>query len=76
MTSYSSDYKTRLLYLTLLPLMCILEISDNMLLVKSLKFPSTNFTINNYILFSTNSTLSSRTHVCVCVHVHIWDNFT
>ena len=41
--------------------MYIFEISDIMFLVKSLKFPSTNFNINNYISFSTSSTRSSGT---------------
>ena len=55
MNDYKSDYKTRLLYLNLLPLMYIFEIADIIFLVKSLKFPSESFNINNYVSFSAGS---------------------
>ena len=58
MNDYISDYKTRLLYLNLLPLMFIFEIND-ICLVKSLKFPSESFNINNYVSFSVGSATRS-----------------
>ena len=61
LNDYSSDYKTHLLHLRLLPLMYILKISDIMFLIKSLKFPSASFDIKHYISFSSSSTRSSGT---------------
>ena len=53
MNDYTSDYKSCLLYLNLLPLMYVFEITDIIFLVKSFKFPSASFNINNYVSFST-----------------------
>ena len=46
---YSSNYKIRLTSLSLLPLMYWFELHDIMLLVASLKNPSDNFNILDYI---------------------------
>ena len=59
LNDYSSDYRSSLLHLNLLPLMYIFECFDIMFLVKSLKFPSDSFYINNYVSFPTNTTKSS-----------------
>ena len=55
----TSDYKSRLLHLNLLPLMYVFEITDIIFLVKSFKFPSAPFNINNYVSFSTGTTTRS-----------------
>ena len=57
MNNYTSDYKSRLLHLNLLPLMYIFEITDIIFLAKS--FSSKSFNINNYGSFSTGTTTSS-----------------
>ena len=60
MNDYTSDYKSRLLHdLNLLPLMYVFEITDIIFLVKSFKFPSASFNINNYVSFSTGTTTRS-----------------
>ena len=59
MNNYKSDYKTRLLHLNLLSLMYIFESTDIIFLVKSLKFPSESFNINNYVSFSAGSATRS-----------------
>ena len=50
------DYRNRLIYLNLLPLMMELEIADNLLLVKSVKFPSDYFNIHEFVQFCSHST--------------------
>ena len=57
-TNYNSSYKSRLQQLHMLPLMYIYELNDIMFLVKSLKSPTDNFDIKNYITFASNSTRS------------------
>ena len=56
LNDYSSDYKTRLSKLNILPLMYILDISDIMFTIKSLKFPSEAFSITEYITFASGNT--------------------
>ena len=56
---FSSDYKTRLTKLNLLPLMYIFEISDIIFFVNSLKHPTPSFNINLYISFSHSTTRSN-----------------
>ena len=56
---YISDYKTRLTKLQLLPLMYILEISDIMFFINSIKNPTSSFNINSYVSFSNSGTRSS-----------------
>ena len=55
---YTSDYKTRLLQLSLLPLSMIYELNDICFFVKSIKQPSSSFNILNYVSFSCNNTRS------------------
>ena len=59
MNDYTLDYKSRLLHINLLPLMYVFEITDIIFLVKSFKFPSASFNINNYVSFSTGTTTRS-----------------
>ena len=56
---FSSDYKTQLTKLNLLPLMYIFEISDIIFFVNSLKHPTPSFNINLYISFSHSTTRSN-----------------
>lgn len=58
----SSDYKSRLKSLHLLPLMYHLELNDVMFLIKSLQHPSDHFNISHFITFSDNNTRSSSSH--------------
>ena len=55
---YTSDYKSRLKSLHLLPLMMLLELNDIMFLVNNLKNPSNSFDISNYVSFSSTATRS------------------
>ena len=66
LNDYSSDYKSRLLKLNLLPLTMLYEFYDISFFVKSLKQPSTTFNITDFVSFSHNST-SSGSHL---KHVH------
>ena len=56
---YSSDYKSRLIDLHLLPLMYYYELIDLMFFINSLKNPAVSFDISSYITFSDSSTRSS-----------------
>ena len=58
LNDYNSSYKSRLQQLHMLPLMYIYELNDIKFLVKSLKSPTDNFDIKNYITFASNSTRS------------------
>ncbi len=58
MTSYYSDYKTRLIKLDLLPLMYYMELNDIMFCMQSLKSSSDNFNILEFISFSSQTTRS------------------
>jgi len=51
LNDYTSDYKTRLLKLKLLPLMHILDINDIIFLINSRKFPSNSFNIIDFVTF-------------------------
>ena len=55
---YISCYKDRLLSLKLLPLMYIFELQDILFAIKSLKSPTNQFNINNYITFNSSTTSS------------------
>ena len=61
LSDYTSSYKSRLQQLNILPLMFVFELQDLMFLIKSLKSPTDNFNINNYITFASGTT-RSRTH--------------
>jgi len=51
LNDYTSDFKTHLLKLNLLPLMYTLDISDIVFLIKSIEFPSDTFNINDFVTF-------------------------
>ena len=55
---YTSDYKTRLIKLNLLPLMYIFELLDILFFIKSFKSPNSSFNISHYITFNNTSTRS------------------
>ena len=57
---YTSAYRERLIKLQLLPLMMVLELSDIMFFIRSIKNPTTSFDITKFINFSSNSTRSSH----------------
>ena len=57
---YTSAYRERLIIkLQLLPLMMVLELSDIMFFIRTIKNPTTSFDITKFINFSSNSTRSS-----------------
>ena len=56
---YTSNYKTRLISLHLLPLMMQFELNDVMFFVSCFKYPTRAFDICEYITFSNYSTRSS-----------------
>ena len=55
---FSSDYKTRLTKLNILPLMFWLELQDILFLVKCFKQPSHNINIFSYVSFASSCTRS------------------
>ena len=55
----SSDYRSRLVALQMLPLMMQLELYDIMFFVRCLKEPTNTFNISAHVTFSSNSTRSS-----------------
>ena len=59
LSDYVSDYKTRLSFLDLLPLMYIFELNDILFCVHMLKSPTRGFNILDYIKFSDSCTRSS-----------------
>ena len=59
LNDYTSDYKSRLLSLHLLPLMYYFELCDLMFFIKNIKHPSECFNIKDYITFS-NCACSTR----------------
>ena len=56
---YTSDYKSRLMRLDLLPLMYIYDLNDIMFFINSVKFPSDNFNILDYVEFTSGTTRSA-----------------
>ena len=58
LNDYNSSYKSRLQQLNLLPLMYNFELQDLLFLIKSLKSPTDNFNIHDYITFARGSTRS------------------
>ena len=59
LNDYTSDYRSRLISLNLLPLMMQLELCDVMFFVRSLKGPTDAFNIYDHIVFHSSSTRSS-----------------
>ena len=62
LNDYTSSYRTRLLKLSMLPLMYIFELNDLLFFIKSMKNPSPHFDITKWIHLNTNVTRSS-THL-------------
>ena len=56
LNDYSTDYKSRLINLHMLPLMYILDVNDVMFFLKNLHNPHNGFDINNFIKFATGHT--------------------
>jgi len=59
LNDYTSDYKTRLIKLKLLPFMYILDINDyryHVFYYQFVKFPTSSFNINDYVHFTIGST--------------------
>ena len=61
LNDFTSDYKSRLIKLNLLPLMMFYELCDIIFYIKSVKSPNTNFNINDFI-FVKNSITRSSSH--------------
>ena len=59
LSDFSSDYKSRLTSLNMLPLMMQLELYDILLFIKSLKYPSESFNILDFVSFCSGSTRSA-----------------
>ena len=54
--------------LNLLPLMCLFELNDILFAIKSLKTPTTQFNINNYINFNLTNTRSGANNKLIPTH--------
>ena len=59
LNDYSSNYKSRLLNLNILPLMYQFDYYDILFFIKHIKYPTDNFNIFNHVTFSHGSTRSS-----------------
>ena len=59
LNDYSTDYKSRLIKLHMLPLMYILDVKDVMFFLKNLHHLHNGFDINNFIKFATGHTLET-----------------
>ena len=59
LSDFSSDYKSRLTSLNMLPLMMQLELYDIFLFIKSLKYPSESFNILDFVSFCSGSSRSA-----------------
>ena len=62
LSDYISCYKDRLINLRLLPLMYIFELQDILFAIKSIKSPTDQFNINNYITFNSTNTRSGSSN--------------
>ena len=58
LNDFSSDYKSRLVSLGLLPLMFLYELFDILFFLKCLKFPESSFVVESYVTFSSLPTRS------------------
>ena len=54
---YTSDYKSHLTKLQILPLMYILELNNIISFIRNFKFPHEGFNINSYISFASGDTI-------------------
>ena len=60
LNDYHTDYKTHLIHLILLRITYTLDMVDIMLFIKSIKNPTNNFNILDYVSFSNDLTRSSN----------------
>ena len=56
LNDYTSNYKSRLLELKILPLMYVLDMCDIMFFIKSLKAPTNAFNVTDYNKFTSGNT--------------------
>ena len=68
LNDYTSSYKTRLILLNLLPLMYLFELHDILFAIKSLKSPTIQFNITNYINFKPANTRSGTSNKLIPTH--------
>ena len=59
LSDFSSDYRSRLISLNMLPLMMQFEFNDLMFFIKCLKYPSNSFNILHYVSFCSGTSISS-----------------
>ena len=59
LSDFSSDYKSRLTSINMLPLMMQLELYDILLFIKSLKYPLESFNILDFVSFCSGSSRSA-----------------
>ena len=64
----TSCYKTRLIKLKLLPLTYLFELQDILFAIKSIKTPTIQFNITNYISFNSASTRSGANNKLIPLH--------
>ena len=62
LNDFTSDYKSRLIKLQLLPLMHIFDLSDIILFIKSYKTPHAAFDITKYVSYATGNMRLSIHH--------------
>ena len=62
LNNYTSDYKSRLLKLHILPLMYILDLNDIMFFIRNLKTNHNGFDIKTFIPFITGNTRLAASH--------------
>ena len=62
LNDYSSDYKSRMISLNLLPLSMVMELNDILFFLKSLRSPTSAFDILDYVSFCESNTRSSSSH--------------
>jgi len=63
LNDFTSDYRSHLIPLKILPLMMQLEIYDVMLFIRSLNGPTDAFNIYDHVTFHTGSTHSTHAHL-------------
>ena len=62
LNDYTSNYKTCLVQLKILPLMYLLELQDVLFAIKSIKVPTKQFNIYDYINFNSATTRSGTSN--------------
>ena len=68
---YVSGYKSRLIKLKLLPLMYLFELQNILFAIKSLKAPTNQFGITNFISFDSTITRSGSSNKLTHLHHHL-----